>query len=351
MNKIIHPSVKQPIVSSKTTKVRLFFRRANPTGNVSIENSFETMLAHFPKNSPFDVDVFKSSYYSKGFLPRLKAILEVWRHRTDINHVTGDTNFLALGLPRRNTLLTIHDCGLLDGKNGLARWVLHTFWLKLPVRHSKIVTVVSEATKQDVLSLTNCPAEKVVVVPTVIKSDFSYLPKVFNKSYPTFLHIGNSPNKNLERHAVALAGFPCQLHVVGQISETQIALLKELKIDYRLSVNLTNEEMLKAYQEADVLLFCSTIEGFGMPILEAQTVGRVVITSQISSMPEVAGDGACLVDPLSITAIREGIERVWQNDYYRNTLIDKGLKNIHRFKAENVAREYAVLYERILAGR
>ncbi len=335
---------------NQQVKVRLFFRRANPTGNVSIENSFESMLTRFPKNSRFRLDVFTSSFYSKGFLPRLKAILEVRRNRTDINHITGDTNFFALGLPHHNTVLTIHDCGLLDGKNALARWILSAFWLKIPIKQCKILTVVSEATKQDVLRLTHCSPDKVVVIPTVIKSGFSYNPRDFNKNYPTFLHIGNSPTKNLVRHVAALSGLPCRLHVIGQISESEIDMLKNEGIDYTISINLTNEQMHNAYQEADVLLFCSTLEGFGMPILEAQTVGRVVITSNVSSMPEVAGNGACLVDPLSIADIRKGIERVWHDDTYRNALIDNGLKNIHRFNSETVAEQYEAVYEKILRG-
>ena len=336
------------MIENQRINVKLFFRRANPTGNVSIENSFETMRACFPKDSRFQLSVFKSSFYSHGFLPRLKAIWEVRKNQTDINHVTGDTNFFALGLRSKNTVLTIHDCGLLDGKKGLARWVLQTFWLKVPVRQSAIVTVVSEATKRDVLTYTGCSAKKIVIIPTVIKSDFSYNPSIFNIKCPTFLHIGNSPNKNLERHALALSGLTCRLHVVGQISETQIALLKKEGIDYTISVNLTDEQMHQAYQNADVLLFCSTIEGFGMPILEAQTVGRVVVTSLVSAMPEVAGDGACLVDPLSIADIRAGILSVWHDSAYRNRLIEKGLENTRRFKAATVARQYEAVYHKII---
>ena len=335
------------MIDNQQVKVRLFFRRANPTGNVSIENSFESMIAHFPSNSRFRLDVFKSSFYSKGLLPRLKAILEIRRNRTDINHVTGDTNFFVLSLPKKNTVLTIHDCGLLDGKSRLARWILLVFWLKLPVKKCKILTVVSETTKQDVLRYTSCPPEKIIVIPTIIKSDFSYSPKAFNEKYPTFLHIGNAPNKNLERQAEALAGLPCLLHIVGQISEAQIQLLKKHKIDYKISVNLTNEEMQQAYQEADIILFCSTSEGFGMPILEAQTVGRVVVTSNISAMPDVAGNGACLVDPLSISSIRAGIEQVCFDEKYRNVLINNGLKNIHRFNPETVSQKYEAVYEKI----
>jgi glycosyltransferase involved in cell wall biosynthesis len=332
----------------KSTTVRLFFRRANPTGNVSIENSFDCMLAHFSSEKEFKVDIFRSSFYSIGFWQRLKAVLEVRQNRADVNHVTGDTNFFALSLPRRRTILTIHDCGLLDGKGRFARWVLQTFWLRLPVWHSRIVTVVSEATRRDVLRLTGCSPQKIVVIPTVIKSNFSHKPKEFNQNHPTFLHIGNSPNKNLERHAAALQGLPCRLHVIGDISAAQIRLLNDLKINYQISINLTDEQMREAYENADVLLFCSLIEGFGMPILEAQTVGRVVITSNISAMPEVAGDGACLVGPLSINEIRTAIDRVLIDEIYRNTLINNGLQNIRRFNPSTVAQQYADLYVQIL---
>ena len=305
-------------------------------------------MENFPAESCFKLDIFRSSFYSVGLLPRLKAIFEVRKNRTVINHITGDTNFFALGLPRRNTILTIHDCGLLDGKNLLARWILKTFWLTLPVRNCQILTVVSEATKQDILRLTGCSADKIAVVPTVIKSNFVFSHKIFRKDYPTLLHIGNSPNKNLARHAAALSGLPCRLHVVGQVSEAEIHLLKDLNIDYKISVNLTPEEMHDAYCDTDILLFCSTIEGFGMPILEAQTVGRVVISSNVSAMPEVAGDGACLVDPLSISEIRAAIQRVLSDENYRNTLIQNGLQNIRRFNPATVARQYEALYEKLL---
>lgn len=333
---------------NQIVKVRLFFRRANPTGNVSIESSFEAMRDNFPTNSRFKLDIFKSSHYSVGILPRLKAIFEVRRHRADINHVTGDTNFFTLGLPRRNTVLTIHDCGLLDGKKPFTRWILQTFWLKLPVRQCKILTVVSEATKRDILTYTGCSPDKIVVIPTVIKAEFSHKPKDFNKDYPTLLHIGNSPNKNLERHAAALSGLKCCLHVIGKISDSEIEMLKNLKIDYKISINLSLADMCAAYHEADILLFCSTVEGFGMPILEAQTIGRVVITSNISSMPEVAGEGACLVDPLSISDIRAAIKRVCEDDTYRNDLIEKGFENIKRFNPQTVARQYEAVYEKVL---
>ena len=81
--------------------------------------------------------------------------------------------------------------------------------------------------------------------------------------------------------------------------------------------------------------------------VEAQTVGRVVITSNISSMPEVAGQGACFVNPLSIEDIRAGIESVLNNDSYRISLIEKGFENTQRFEPKNIAKQYNQLYREL----
>ncbi len=329
--------------------VRLFFRKPRPTGNTSIEHSFAEMVESFPKNRGFILDWFESSYFSNGLLPRIRAILEVRRNKAAINHITGDTNFFVLGLPRRSTILTILDCGFMKDKKGFSYWIMKKFWLELPVKNSEIVTAISTATKQDIIHYTGCPPEKIKIVPIVIKSSFSYTPKVFRKDYPTILHVGISPNKNLERHAEAIYGLPCQLHLIGKLSDEQIALLKKLNIDYKISFNISEQELQKAYEEADILLFCSTIEGFGMPILEAQTVGRVVITSTISSMPEVAGEGACFANPLNTTEIRSAIDKVIADDKYRNKLIESGLENVKRFNPENVALLYSDLYTKIEA--
>ena len=219
-------------------QVRLFFRRARATGNTSIEDSFAEMQAAFPKDSGFIIDRFRSSFYSNGLLPRLRAIHEVRRHQTTINHITGDTNFLTLGLPRRTTILTIHDCGLLEGKNWLAKWILKQFWLKLPVKNSQIVTAVSESTKQDIIRLTGCHPQKIHVVPTIIRSVFRYSPKPFKKDYPTILHIGNAPNKNLERHAQALAGLPCRFHVIGHRTQKSFTSSERTSSDSTPSTGL-----------------------------------------------------------------------------------------------------------------
>ena len=315
-----------------------------------METSFDRMMTSFPPSSAFQLKKYVLSHYSNGFLPRLKGILEARRHSSDINHVTGDVHYVTLGLPGKRTVLTIHDCGLMNHSNPLARLVLKWVWLDWPVRHCRYVTAVSEATKNDIIRYTGCSPEKVVVIPTVIGDTFRPSEKTFNEHCPRILHIGLAPNKNFERHISAIAGLDCQLHVIGELDSQCMRILAHNRIKYTSEYNISVDDMQRAYAESDILLFASTLEGFGMPILEAQSVGRPVITSNLSSMPEVAGDGACLVDPYSVQDIRDGVMRVIQDRSYRETLISRGFLNVKRFCSETVARQYEDLYSRIIGA-
>ena len=107
--------------------------------------------------------------------------------------------------------------------------------------------------------------------------------------------------------------------------------------------------MVEKYRNCDVVCFVSTYEGFGMPIVEAQSVGRVVLTSNISSMPEVAGNAACLVDPFSIGEIRRGLDQIINDSVYRDDLVKKGFENCARFDPKQIATQYYDLYKEIVA--
>ncbi len=96
-----------------------------------------------------------------------------------------------------------------------------------------------------------------------------------------------------------------------------------------------------------MLLFASTFEGFGMPIVEAQRIGRCVVTSNISSMPEVAGNGACFVDPFSVNSIREGLLKVIADSKFRLELIENGLINCRRFTEEKIAEAFYHVYDKV----
>jgi len=105
--------------------------------------------------------------------------------------------------------------------------------------------------------------------------------------------------------------------------------------------------MVTLYRDADVVALVSTYEGFGLPILEGNATGRPVVTSNVYSMPEVAGGSACLVDPFNIASIRHGFIRVFTDEAYRTSLVEAGLDNVGRFRSFAVAQAYASVYWRV----
>lgn len=332
----------------KKIQVTLLFRKLRDSGNFSIETSFDRMLQCFPEKSNFELTSFASTHFSNGILPRIRGILEAKNHSTDINHMTGDAHYLMLGLPKNKTILTIHDCGFMDHPNPLARFVLKWLWLKLPVMRSRYVTAVSKATKQAIIDYTGCKADKIIVIPTVITGQLEKSLKPFNEKHPRILHIGLAPNKNFLRHVEAISVLDCEFHIVGKLDTYHKDILKKYAINWTSEYNISQEEMQRAYSDSDIVLFASTLEGFGMPIIEAQTVGKPIVTSNISSMPEVAGEGACLVDPCDVQSIRDGVIKIIENAEYRNEIIENGFENIKKYKASTVALQYEALYRKIL---
>jgi glycosyltransferase involved in cell wall biosynthesis len=159
--------------------------------------------------------------------------------------------------------------------------------------------------------------------------------------------IGTKPNKNIERMTAALAGLPVKVEVVGILTQTQRDLFALHDVPLRELGYISNSEVEEVYRRCDVLAFCSTLEGFGMPVLEAQATGRPVVTSTISSLPEVAGDAACLVDPYDVDAMRAGFKRVVEDVDYRHELITRGLLNAARFTPERIAEQYAAIYREV----
>ena len=125
-------------------------------------------------------------------------------------------------------------------------------------------------------------------------------------------------------------------------------LLGKYNIKYRNSVNLSQQEVIDSYVECDFLVFTSLYEGFGLPIIEAQKVGRPVITSQIDPMMEVAGSGALLVDPYDVQDIRRGISEIIENQALRQLLIDEGQKNATKFDPEYSAAQHLKIYRSMM---
>ena len=192
-----------------------------------------------------------------------------------------------------------------------------------------------------------------IIVHHDMSSDFPYYEKEFNRSNPVILQIGTAANKNLETTLRAIEGLKCELHVIKPMSKEQHRLAKELNINYTNLYDLSNEEVYDEYKNADLVVFPSLYEGLGMPILEAQLVGRPVITTNRDPMKWVAGNNGALLlqDPLDYCELRKKIELIICDDNIRDNLIKNGKENTKRFSIDKSVIEYLELYNQALKSK
>ncbi len=327
-------------------RVVQFTRRPNMA--FSIERVDRDVRAALP--SWIDVTVVRNRFLSRRILPRLRDAWRARRHVGEVNHVTGDVHYLTYFLPKSRSVLTIHDTLIVDRERGLKRFLLWLFWYWLPEKRSAALVAISAATRQRLLDLLSCDPAKIHVIHDPVSETFQPVP------YPALdgpfrcLQIGTKANKNLERVIEAFAGLDIELTIVGSLADSQKAALDRHGIRYRNLVGISDEELLGEYAAAHALVFVSTAEGFGLPIVEAQATGRPVITSACPPMDEVAGKNALLVDPTDVSAIREACSALMRDPGLRDRLIAAGAENVERFRPQTVAAAYARLYAGIVGA-
>lgn len=324
-------------------RVVMFQRRPLP-GQHSIERLFEDVRSALPAEVHVETHILP--HESRGVVNRVRNMLFARRHMGEINHITGDVHYLALLLPKRTTILTVLDLVSLERLKGMRRILLVLFWYRLPVWRSHRVTVISDWTRNELTKLIPRAQGKVVMIHCPVSTGF-YPSSSPARDRPVILQMGTGPNKNLQRVTEALRGLDVHLRIIGRLDRQQLDLLEASSTDFSQAADLADDEMVAEYAGCDFLVFVSTYEGFGLPILEAQASGRPVITSSVASMPEVAGVGALLVDPLDPAQIRRAVCALMQDPALYQSLVQQGLANADRFAARDVATSYAEVYRSI----
>jgi glycosyltransferase involved in cell wall biosynthesis len=324
--------------------ITFVFRKGSP-GVFSIEKLFDVLYCHLEKSGA-RLRRLELPHISVGIVSVLRNVWFVARRRkTKVIHITGDVHYATLLCPFSRTIITIHDCVVLQRGTGIKRLVLWILWFGLPVRLASAIVVISEQTKSELLKTVAVPENKITVIPNFVDPAFAFSERPFASERPRILHVGTTPNKNLPRVVAALRDIPCVLVIVGELPQAILRDLKESGVCYENFVGVDHAAMTRLYRDADIISFPSTYEGFGMPIIEGQAVGRPVLSSDLEPMRSVAGpDGALLVDPQSVNAIREGFLMLMADGLLRASLIASGKDNCRRFTLEAVASSYLALY-------
>lgn len=238
--------------------------------------------------------------------------------------------------------------------------------IPMSVKKADVVISISENTKQDIIKYTGVRGEKIKVIPLAASDRYKiiddkvlldYVRGKYSLYEPFIFHSGSlSPRKNIARLIKAFysihENIPHNLIFTAGKSwkDRKITrLIKSLKLDNRIIKlgHIPEKFMPCVYNLADLYVYPSLYEGFGLPLLEAMSCGCPVITSNTSSMPEVARDAALLINPLKTDELANAMKNVIENIELRNTLIRKGFENVRIFNWERTARETVKVFNGI----
>ncbi|MFN6312146.1 MAG: glycosyltransferase [Planctomyces sp.] len=327
----------------------IHLQRQPQPAQFSVEGYFQRVRDGLQKQHPDLLQLQVLPRLSAGFKNRLSNLLYVAGFRRCFCHVTGDVHYVACVLRRHQTVLTVLDCEILHRLKGWRRWLVKLLWFTLPVRFAARITVISHETKRQLLQQVRYPADRIHVIPVSVSPLFVPAAAVPFPARPRILQVGTKANKNVPRLLQALQGLDVHLDLVGPVSDEVRQQIEDSGVPWTSWGRLTDEQLVERYHAADIIAFVSTHEGFGMPIVEAQCVERVCVTSNCSSMPEVAGDGACLVDPFDVQSIRAGFVKVIEDAAYREQLIAQGRVNRTRFELSTIAEQFLEVYRLVAA--
>lgn len=300
---------------------------------------------------------------------QIRIPVETFVGYVDLYHATDFV--LPPTFPKTQTIVTVHDLSFVRVpeaasprlKRYLDRVVPHS------VRRADCVIADSEATRQDIIELYGVSSDKVVTLLSGVRQhvdrDSLVLSLTMRNKYrfperPYLFSLGTvQPRKNYSRVIRSLkhlrdAGYDLDLVIAGGrgwLEDDIHTTIQKMHLqDHVHLIGFADDADLPAlYANAEVVVFPSLYEGFGFPVLEGMVYGTPVVTSNLSSLPEVAGDAALLVDPYDVDAITAAIRQILEDTNLRQTLIERGHHQVRQFTWERTARQLNEIYERVLA--
>lgn len=292
--------------------------------------------------------------------------LQARRHGVDLLHSMA---FVTPLLSRRTAVVTIYDLSFMHYPKQFPasqRRYLTTM-TRQSCRRARRIIAISQSSRQDVHQFFNVPPDRIDVVLPGVDEVYRPLPEETVRTFRRekglgrfILHVGTlQPRKNIPVLLNAFANLPpsdLKLALVGGkgwLYEEIFTQVKKLSIEERVLFTgyVPDAELPLWYNAAELLVFPSVYEGFGMPVVEAMACGTPVIASNASSLPEAAGEAGLLFAPDNAAELTDRITAVRQDPTLRAKLKEWGLQQARNFSWDRAGRETAVVYRRALQGR
>jgi glycosyltransferase involved in cell wall biosynthesis len=302
-------------------------------------------------------------FYEHVILPRC-----VKKHNVDLFWSPSDIS--PFRLPCISTV-TIHDLKRFVIPHEFPFWERHYFrmFLKTTARNANLIFTVSESSGRDIMNYLDIPADRIIVAhngldPSIAEEEgipFESLKRIHGISRKYILFVGQMiKSKNVPRMIRAFKrckeADEYDFVLVGQAgagwSEIEYTIKRESQnCNLRERIHhikwATTEHLVSLYKHATVLFYASLYEGFGFPIIEAMACGLPIITSNRSSMPEVAGSATILIDPGDETAMSQALGNLLSDEEHRKNLIQRGYERVKIFSWENTAKKYLAVFNRL----
>ncbi|MBM3786136.1 MAG: glycosyltransferase family 4 protein [Acidobacteria bacterium] len=323
-------------------------------------------------------DNFKIVEYNRNDSARIENLAFPWFVRSlaaDLVHIP--INNVPVLMPKPY-VVTIHDMSsLVFDYDDAAAGKLHMWRFRRGLLRADRVIAVSAATRRDVLNVLNIPADRVRLIynaldPSFLKPELDEKKRAdvlerYQIQYPYLLYAGSvNRRKNVARIVEAFALLKQDLVDHPRYKDLRLVIIGDQMSKYpalRRAVHqsrvrevvkflgfVKKDELKVFYQAAEAFVFPSLYEGFGLPPLESMALGTPVVTSGVSSLPEVVGEAAMIVKPENVFDIARGIREVLTGDELRASLIAKGQEQVKRFSWYDTARQVLDLYREVIRG-
>ncbi|MDN2716645.1 glycosyltransferase family 1 protein [Janthinobacterium sp. SUN120] len=245
-------------------------------------------------------------------------------------------------------VFTIHDLNHIDRteNSSVLKRIYYKWIMRRACRNAKVVLTVSEFSKQRIIEWAGVDPAHVVNVGNGVGEEYSLNALAYKPGYKYVLSVSNrKAHKNeariIESFARANIESNVRLLFTGDGNQALLDIAQKFNVQDRVVFigRVAEVDLPGLYRGAVMLVFPSLYEGFGLPVIEAMACGCPVLTSNTTSLPEVAGDAALLVDPTSIQSIADGITLIFTDAVLRSKMIGDGLAQASKFSWDEVVRK------------